>query len=99
MSTPGFFVTANYLPKMDDRRRARIEAAITAAGARFAVVAPAIEVEGQMMSVITTDVDWNCDEGDTDTQMEIFVADGERANRLAAELRACGMTASVRVAS
>jgi hypothetical protein len=42
------------------------------------------------------DVDWTS-EDETDHELEIFVGDGlERANRLAAELRACGMIVVMR---
>ena len=73
-------VTAKYEDKIDDRREQRIHAVFERCG-----------VSARL------DLDWTSNEDGTNNELEIFIGDDlERANGLAAELRACGMIVVMR---
>lgn len=86
-------VTARYTNKIDDRRKRRIEAVLERCSVRMPVLLTDEETgEGHGD---WGDVEWK--EYIDGIELEIFVGDGlERANRLAAELRACGMIVVMR---
>jgi hypothetical protein len=80
----GYFVHAHYDKEMDERRETRIRAAITRCDA---------------WGRTGSRVDWE-GEGDdprkpVKTKLEIYVDEQERAQRLASELRGCGMAVAV----
>jgi hypothetical protein len=82
-------VRAHYEGAIDDRRELRIHAAFTHCDVRVSMFDP--EAPGE--------VDWTADEDGTD--IEIYVPDrkdtpaAERAQRLADELRGCGLVVSI----
>ena len=102
----GIIVTARYEGKIDDRRERRIHAAFERCGVRMGVFKVDETADGELrkadgadgeMTFGFSDVEWTLNEDETDHELEIFVGDGvERANRLAAELRACGMIVVMR---
>ena len=87
----GYFVHARYYKEMDERRETRIHDAITRCDAW------GLQAAGEGWSV--SRVDWEI-EGDDPTKpvatkLEIYVGEEERAQRLASELRGCGMAVAV----
>ena len=99
------FVVANYEPEMTERCEQRINAVlgrcgVLVEGQRFVEVSgapafpPPASVERRIKSV--TDFDWTMHDDGTNTRLVICMGDDtERAERLASELRCCGMIASV----
>jgi hypothetical protein len=90
----GFLIDAKYAPKMEAKREARIYALMDRFGVKMSVYT--IHQDGSITAGDFSELDWcSCEDG-TDTHLEIFVAEQERAKRLASELRACGMVTAVR---
>ena len=109
----GIIVTAKYEGKIDDRHKRRIQAVFERCGIRAPPGPdfPTTEEEtseidfssGEWEMIPTdsfSDASWSRNEDGTENEFDIFVGDGlERANRLAAELRACGMIVVMRAGS
>lgn len=72
-----FIVRGYYEPKMDEKRAARIRSAMK----RYRIA----------HVLHPGDFEWTVNLDDAETEIKIFVDDLSRANRLASELRACGM--------
>jgi hypothetical protein len=97
-------VIARYKPKMTKERSRRIEAALERCGVRLVrseMSTMTVRIDDRDVPVPLSDVDWCAcldDDGiETETELTIgsFGDDIGRAIRLAAELRCCGMVASV----
>jgi hypothetical protein len=101
-----YMLTARYEPKMTKKREARICEALDKSGVRWGIGnTPDFcgEIDGQTFPIYFSDVDWMCEDEDKNTELEISMRDRgglspvkDRADRLASELRACGMIVSIR---
>jgi hypothetical protein len=89
-------VTAKYEGTMDEKRGQRVLDAFERCGVRLAVFDPDEKIEPGEMHIGFSDVDWSQDEDGE--ELEIHFDDHERATRLAAELRSCGLRVAVSVA-
>jgi hypothetical protein len=91
-----FILNASYAPKLDKKREQRIYDVFKRCGVRLGVPMPGMMFNGQEVQCFYSDVDWNSHRNGTNTELEIYAGDDqERAFRLAAELRTCGMVVSV----
>jgi hypothetical protein len=92
-------VTAKYDGKKDEARENRIHKVFDRCGVRLAVFDPDIELAPGQFQVGFSDVDWASygDGDDEETRLRIHVEDEEhdRAERLASELRCCGMVVGI----
>ena len=92
----GYFVHAIYKPKMDQRREKRTQDALKRCDAWGHTPPPmSASLGGNQVQLNFSNVDWTGYDDGTETELEIFIDDPARAQRLAAELRCCGMSAAV----
>lgn len=85
---PQLFVTAKYEGEIGERRERRIHDVFERCGVRMPVL------DNKWQQIGHADVEW-C-EDKTGHELKIHVGeDRERANRLASELRACGMMVGI----
>jgi hypothetical protein len=97
-------VIARYKPKMTRERDRRIRAALERCGVRLVrseMSTMTVRIDDREVPVPLSDVDWcaSVDDDGTETETELTISgfgdDMARATRVAAELRCCGMVASV----
>jgi GGDEF domain-containing protein len=89
-------VFATYAAKMTERREQRIRAALKQCGACVIRGSTVGRFGDEEFRVYFTDISWTSNEDGTWTELRVDIGDDmERGARLAAELRACGMVASV----
>jgi hypothetical protein len=88
----GFIINARYEPKIDERREQRILDALERCDVSMGALMP-FTLDGA--PVTFSDVDWNSNRDGSANELEIYVGGQDRATRLAAELRACGMVVHV----
>jgi hypothetical protein len=99
-SETGIVVTAKFAGKIDEQPTppspswSRIRAAFERYGVQTADGGLRKAADGADGSVVK----WTSNEDETEHELEIFVGGPERANLLAAELRACGMIVTTREA-
>jgi hypothetical protein len=86
-------VVARYAPKMSEERSQRIIDALMRCNVRLGIHE---DVHAEF-SVTDSDIEWGERENGTHTELTIYVDDNdmEHANRIASELRCCGMVANV----
>ena len=90
-------VIATYAAKMTERREQRIRAAFKQCDVHAVRATMTGRFGEEDFPIVLSDIDWTSGEDGTETELKIFIGDDdmERATRLASELRACGMVASV----
>jgi hypothetical protein len=102
----GFIVDAYYAPKLDMRRQAQINAVLERYGVR--VAAFILNERGSFSGGGFTGLCCDCGDNDEDTDLEIYVPAEEergrgdplqRARRLGAQLRFCGLKTRIPAAA